>query len=91
MNWPIGDGNDFKGVYDRLNKQVHLFERTTGGAYMAPVEVGDISDDFVKERVPEGILGKVTEELEMLEMAGAEFDDAEILAGRTTPVFSAAR
>ena len=87
VNWPIGDGNDFKGVYDRLNKQVHLFERTTGGAYMAPVEVGDISDDFVKERVPEDILEKVTEELEMLELAGAEFDDEEILAGRTTPVF----
>ena len=87
VNWPIGDGADFKGVFDRLAKQVHLFERTTGGAYMAPVEVGGISDDFVKERVPEGTLAKITEELEMLEMAGAEFDSGEILAGHTTPVF----
>ena len=55
VNWPIGDGADFKGVFDRLAKQVHLFERTTGGAYMAPVEVGDITDDFVKEYV-EGYL-----------------------------------
>ncbi|GIT05681.1 MAG: hypothetical protein CM1200mP29_10920 [Verrucomicrobiota bacterium] len=31
----MGDGPDFKGVFDRLAKQVHLFERTTGGAYMA--------------------------------------------------------
>ena len=30
VNWPIGDGVDFKGVFDRLAKQVHLFERTTG-------------------------------------------------------------
>ncbi|MDP6794192.1 MAG: peptide chain release factor 3 [Verrucomicrobiota bacterium] len=87
VNWPIGDGADFKGVFDRLAKQVHLFERTTGGAYMAPVEVGGISDDFVSERVPGDTLAKVTEELEMLEMAGAEFDSAEILAGNTTPVF----
>jgi peptide chain release factor 3 len=87
VNWPIGDGADFKGVFDRLAKQVHLFERTTGGAYMAPVEVGDILDDFVKERVPGETLAKITEELEMLDIAGAEFDSDEILAGRTTPVF----
>ena len=87
VNWPIGDGADFKGVFDRLAKQVHLFERTTGGAYMAPVEVGDITDGFVKAQVSGEILAKITEELEMLEIAGAEFDRDEILAGRTTPVF----
>src|SRR3954467_4900175 len=35
VNWPLGQGQDFKGVFDRLGKQVHLFERTTGGAYRA--------------------------------------------------------
>src|SRR5437868_4071064 len=44
VNWPIGNGPDFKGVYDRLEQKVHLFERTTGGAYRAPVSIGDISD-----------------------------------------------
>lgn len=87
VNWPIGDGAEFKGVFDRLAKQMHLFERTTGGAYMAPVVVGDITDEFIKEQVPEEILAKVTEELEMLEMAGATFDREEIMAGQTTPVF----
>src|SRR3982751_2825515 len=33
VNWPLGTGPDFKGVFDRLGKQVHLFERTAGGAY----------------------------------------------------------
>ena len=28
VNWPLGTGPDFKGVFDRLNKQVHFFERT---------------------------------------------------------------
>src|SRR3569833_1450647 len=27
VNWPIGDGPDFRGVYDRVLKEVHLFER----------------------------------------------------------------
>src|SRR5438105_11679252 len=42
VNWPIGTGIDFKGVYDRLKKQVHLFERTAGGAYRAPVAIDDL-------------------------------------------------
>src|SRR5216117_864356 len=44
VNWPIGNGADFKGVFDRLQRQVHLFERTVGGAYRAPVEIGSMSD-----------------------------------------------
>src|SRR3954447_6688434 len=44
VNWPIGNGSDFKGVYDRLTRQVHLFERTVGGAYRAPVAIGGIGD-----------------------------------------------
>jgi peptide chain release factor 3 len=27
MNWPIGDGQNFQGVYDVASKSVHLFER----------------------------------------------------------------
>src|SRR4051812_45221812 len=29
MNWPLGTGPDFKGVYDRMEKQAHFFERTS--------------------------------------------------------------
>jgi peptide chain release factor 3 len=87
VNWPIGTGSDFKGVYDRLTRQVHLFERTVGGAYRAPVEIGGISDPLVRERVDEPTFHKINEELEMLDMAGASFDEAAVLAGATTPVF----
>lgn len=27
INWPIDNGDSFKGVYDRLKKEVHLFEK----------------------------------------------------------------
>src|SRR5689334_14233862 len=87
VNWPIGTGTDFKGVYDRLAKQVHLFERTAGGAYRAPVSIGSISDPVIRERLDDATYLKVSEELDMLELAGAGFDENEVLAGRTTPVF----
>src|SRR3954471_2983313 len=44
VNWPLGNGPSFKGVYDRLTHQAHMFERTSGGAYVAPVEVKGLDD-----------------------------------------------
>jgi peptide chain release factor 3 len=87
VNWPIGNGPDFRGVYDRIEKQVHLFERTVGGIYRAPVSIGDLSDPIIRERMDDQTYAKVTEELEMLEMAGHGFDIESVLAGKTTPVF----
>src|ERR1700760_2685771 len=37
--WPLGNGAEFRGVYDRSTRQVHLFERVPGGSYRAPVKV----------------------------------------------------
>ena len=87
VNWPIGTGREFKGIYDRLAKQVHLFERTDGGVYRAPVEVGSLSDPFIRERIDDVTFRRVSEELEMLDLAGETFDPAAVLAGYTTPVF----
>src|SRR5512135_961286 len=48
VNWPIGNGFDFRGVYDRQTSQMHLFERTVGGQYRAPVSVGGVDDPAVR-------------------------------------------
>ncbi len=87
VNWPIGNGADFKGVFDRRAKQVHLFERTVGGMYRAPEDIGDLSDPIIRERLDEQTFNKVTEELAMLDLAGESFDEDAVLAGKTTPVF----
>ncbi|MEP4078857.1 peptide chain release factor 3 [Haloferula sp.] len=87
LNWPLGDGPRFKGVYDREKKEVHLFERTPGGTFKAAVEVSDISDPAVKEKLDSDVYDQVTEELELLDGAGAEFDLDAVLAGELTPVF----
>lgn len=87
VNWPIGAGFDFQGVYDRRARQVHLFERTVGGQFRAPVSVGGLSDSFIRDRLDEETHRKVSEELEMLDLAGESFDEAAVLAGQVTPVF----
>jgi len=87
VNWPIGDGIDFQGVYDRQVKQFHLFDRTVGGKYRAPVSVGGIDDPEIRGRLNGQTFHKIVEELEMLEHAGHEWDDAAVLSEKTTPVF----
>ena len=87
MNWPLGHGQDFKGVYDRAEKKVHLFERVVGGKYRAAVNVTGLEDPLVKDTLDEHTYRTVREQIEMIEMAGAEFDHAKVLAGKLTPVF----
>src|ERR1043166_9368074 len=42
VNWPLGNGADFRGVFNRQTKQVNFFERVAGGVYRAPVSVHEI-------------------------------------------------
>ena len=87
VNWPIGNGFEFQGVYDRQTKLMHLFERTVGGQYRAPVQGGGLDDPAVRGQLDDTAFHRTVEELEMLEHAGHEWDDAAVLAEKTTPVF----
>ena len=87
MNWPLGDGPTFRGVYDRQEKAVHLFERTVGGMFRAPVAVHGWSDDAVRSALDEDTYRRASEELEMLDAAGTAFDRERVLDGTVTPVF----
>jgi peptide chain release factor 3 len=44
MNWPLGSGDEFRGVYDRDTREMHLFERSAHGAKRAAVRVTDVRD-----------------------------------------------
>jgi peptide chain release factor 3 len=85
--WPLGNGPSFRGVFDRRNGQVHLFERVPGGAYRAPVRVASLKDPAVREKLDDGTFAEVMEQLEMLDGAGHPLDVAAVKAGRQTPVF----
>jgi peptide chain release factor 3 len=87
VNWPIGNGFEFQGVFDRQMQKMHLFERMAGGQFRAPVEVGGLHDEIIRGRLDDETFHKTVEELEMLEHAGHEWDDAAVLSEKTTPVF----
>jgi peptide chain release factor 3 len=88
MNWPLGTGFGFKGVWDRQTQMAHLYERTSGGAHRAPVLTTGLSDPVVRDRLDDDAIYRTTcEEIEMLEGAGAAFDPGLVLAGQATPVY----
>ncbi|MGD9689478.1 MAG: peptide chain release factor 3 [Phycisphaerales bacterium] len=91
MNWPLGSGPTFRGVYDRLDRRVHVFERTSGGgAFVAPVQVGGLDDPALLSRLDSPVHAEALDEIRMLDDtggAGAAFDPSAVLAGRVTPVF----
>ena len=85
--WPLGNGPSFRGVFDRRNNQVHLFERVPGGAYQAPVKVASLDDPIVREKLDDYTYNEVKEQLAMLDGAGHPFDLAAVRAGKQTPVY----
>src|SRR2546423_8230892 len=87
MNWPLGDGPEFRGLFDRQSNQVHSFERVPGGQYRAPVSVHGLADPFVRDQMTADSYARMVEELAMLDGAGARFDHAAVLGGKLTPVF----
>jgi len=87
VNWPLGDGAEFRGVFARQQNLVHFFERVPGGEYRAPVSVHGLSDAVVREHMTPPAYARTVEELAMLDGAGAGFDHAAVLAGELTPVF----
>jgi peptide chain release factor 3 len=88
MVWPIGGGLDFRGVYDRNQKEVHLFEKTPGGAYYrAPVQVSGIDDPKLEKTIDLDILKKAREEIDLIDSGLSTFDRQKFELGNMTPVF----
>jgi peptide chain release factor 3 len=86
LNWPIGDGVDFRGLYDLRSKTVHLFERTEHGAKRAPVRMAALDDPALDAIVGRALADRLREEVELVESAGSGFDLDLVLAGEMTPV-----
>jgi peptide chain release factor 3 len=87
MNWPIGDGPTFQGVFDLRHQQVLRFERTRHGASIAPVTVSGLDDPTLEDAVGPTAWQELREAAELLEGAGHAFDRKQFEYGRVIPVF----
>ncbi|CAM4489268.1 peptide chain release factor 3 [Paenibacillus tarimensis] len=86
MNWPIGMGRDLCGVYDRMKNQVELFQ----GKDHTKIEVRkveDYNDPIIREMAGEFMHDQLKQDLELLDVAGDQFDYEKVRRGELTPVF----
>ena len=85
MNWPIGSGKEFKGVYDRESKAVLAFTANNGQKEVEE-EIIPIDDSRLDELL-EDKKQDLIDDIELLDGAGDEFDLDAVRAGTLTPVF----
>jgi peptide chain release factor 3 len=87
IDWPIGNGKNFRGVYNRLEKRVELFNEGNHGQSMAKLITGEATDVKFRELLGDELHDKLLEDIELLDMAGDDYDIHKILTGELTPVF----
>lgn len=87
INWPIGCGKEFKGVYDRKQREVSLFKAAMNGQKEVATKNIALDAPELKAEIGDAYLEKLDEDVELLDGASAEFDLAKVQAGDLTPVF----
>jgi peptide chain release factor 3 len=87
MNWPIGTDGDFKGVYNRKLSQIELFDGGNHGQTAVSSMKGTVNDEVFSELLGEHYHKRLCDEIELLDMAGDEFDRRKVLNGELTPMF----
>ncbi|MEA5533496.1 peptide chain release factor 3 [Crocosphaera sp. XPORK-15E] len=87
VNWPIGMGDRFKGVYSRRQKSIHLFKRRAHGSQQAQEQTIKLGDPKIEEYLEKELYYQFKEDLEILEELGGDLDLEAIHAGQLTPIF----
>ena len=87
INWPIGSGKEFKGVYDRAKREVELFSDTKKGTAMGEVKMIPVDAPETEELIGAEAKDILADEIELLDGAAAEFDQELVDKGQLSPVF----
>ena len=87
INWPIGSGHNFKGVFDREKEEVDLFHAAGGGKKEVEKEVYSKDNPKLEGVIGKEYFDKLQDDLELLEGAAEAFDEEKVDAGLLTPVF----
>ncbi|NLJ94177.1 MAG: peptide chain release factor 3 [Clostridiaceae bacterium] len=89
INWPIGTDGDFQGVYNRKLNQIELFDDKNAdhGAKMVSVKVADLADPNLADQIGDYYHDKLSEDIELLDIAGDDLDLDKVAIGEQTPLF----
>ncbi len=87
INWPIGCGKNFKGVYDRNTKKITTFTAAMGGQKEVASKEFGLEETDVDALIGPDYHQQLLDEIELLDGASDEFDMERVRAGQLSPVF----
>lgn len=86
INWPLGMGKEFKGVYNLYTDKIHVYKQGSGSTIPEDTQIDGLDSDEAKQ-----LLGAyyedILDEIELVRGATHEFDLQAYLDGKMTPVF----
>lgn len=86
INWPIGMGSEFKGVYNLYTDTIHVFQPGKGSVIAEDIRIDGLESDAARELLDDEY-DNYLDEIELVRGASHEFDHDAYLAGKLTPVY----
>ncbi len=86
VNWPIGCGKEFKGVYDRKRSEIVHFT-SNGGARAATATTVSLGDPHLDDLIGPRLHSQLSDDVELLDGASSEFNMEQVRHGKLSPVF----
>ncbi len=87
VNWPIGCGKNFKGVYDRNTRKITTFTAAMGGQKEVASQTFELESAEAETAVGFDYYRQLQDEIELLDGAADEFDLERVRRGNLSPVF----
>jgi peptide chain release factor 3 len=86
-NWPVGYGQDFQGVYDLINKELHLYIKMKAGAQKADTEILGFEEGLAESSLSNQYKNELREIIELIQDDYHLMDPDDFRTGKVSPVF----
>ena len=86
INWPIGMGRGFRGVYNFYTDTIHVYEQGKGHTLMDDIQIQGLNSEEARTALGD-YADDVLDELELVKGAANIFANDEFLSGQLAPVF----
>ena len=86
VNWPLGSGRDFRGVYDRGRGELLAFTAQGNGAHEVEATALKLDDGALDALVGADAASQLRDDIDLLDGAGSELDMDKVQNGELSPV-----
>lgn len=87
LSWPIGMGDELKGVYKLYDHSLNLFSANKQKMSEDIVAIEDLATEELNQHIGDEFADTLREEVELIEGVYEPFDRAPYLEGKLAPVF----